>query len=669
MMLAVAGLPAAAPAGQALAAPSAAVVADIWPTYQHDSGRSGTAVDQTRFSGAPAHAWTSPVLDGQVYAQPLYYLGQVLVATEANSIYGLRPLDGSVIWRQPLGTAVTSGLPCGNINPVGITGTPVIDTAANVMYVVGTFQLPTIHYELWALDLAGGGPLYHFTLNPPGFLATTQSQRGALALANGKVYIGFGGRAGDCGQYHGVVMSVNTGDATGASLLSVNETSANGGGIWGPAGISVDTNGSLLVSTGNTMGASSTYVHGESVLRLAPSNLSILDSFAPTNWAALDASDLDIGSLAPTLLADKRLVFQAGKNGQGYLLNADALGGIGGQRFTQAVCPGNSEAIGATAYDAGTSTVYVPCQNALQAIHVVGGTTPSFTVSTLVASGGINEPMVAAGAVWDALDVGQLRGFDRSSGQQLVSVPLQGAPTHFAALGHGAGQLFVPEGTRVEAIQLTASAGRDFTLARQAQTPSVLSWSAGGAQVGFFIVRVSNSDAVAVLPSPTSPLPAGATSFVDTSTLTEPGYCYQLYALDASGSTRVTSDAACVLIGSQSATGAPNSFALGTNQSRATPSWSLTGASGYAVLAYPSSGPTRLTTLPSTGTLMIDDTGGLATCYLVAPASNGQFLGNSEVLCVIPGNASVLTTASHLINQAARTVKSGSPAPAPALGR
>jgi hypothetical protein len=241
------------------------------------------------------------------------------------------------------------------------------------------------------------------------------------------------------------------------------------------------------------------------------------------------------------------------------------------------VCPANAEAIGSTAYDAGTSTVYIPYANALQAVHVGGGITPSFSVTTFVASAGTNQPIVAAGAVWEALSLGQLRGFDRATGQQLASVQLQGPPTHLAALGQGAGQLFVPQGARVEAIELTASAGRDFSLTRQAQTPTLLSWSAGATQVGFFIVRVSSSDAVAVLPTPTSPLPAGATSFFDSSSLTEPGYSYQLYALDASGATRPTSDAACLLLGTQSARGAPPSFAIKTNQLRVTLGWSLSG--------------------------------------------------------------------------------------------
>src|SRR2546421_8947534 len=90
-----------------------------WTTYHHDVGRSGA--DTSAPSIVPAvRAWTSPVLDGLVYAEPLAYLGRVYVATENNSVYALDGRSGRVIWRTHLGTPVPrSALPCGNIDPLG----------------------------------------------------------------------------------------------------------------------------------------------------------------------------------------------------------------------------------------------------------------------------------------------------------------------------------------------------------------------------------------------------------------------------------------------------------------------------------------------------------------------------------------------------------------------
>ncbi len=65
-------------------------------------------------------------ISGNVYAQPLYVEGgpggraKVIVATESNYIYALDAVTGTVIWRRNVGAPVTSGLPCGNISPLGI---------------------------------------------------------------------------------------------------------------------------------------------------------------------------------------------------------------------------------------------------------------------------------------------------------------------------------------------------------------------------------------------------------------------------------------------------------------------------------------------------------------------------------------------------------------------
>jgi hypothetical protein len=69
-------------------------------------------------------------ISGNVYAQPLYIEGgpsgraRVIVVTESNNVYALDAITGTVIWQRHAGAPVTSGLPCGNISPLGITGNP-----------------------------------------------------------------------------------------------------------------------------------------------------------------------------------------------------------------------------------------------------------------------------------------------------------------------------------------------------------------------------------------------------------------------------------------------------------------------------------------------------------------------------------------------------------------
>jgi outer membrane protein assembly factor BamB len=123
---------AAAPAASSAAADPAG-----WTVYHHDASGSGVtgsvaAVDSTR------PRWTSTVLDGQLYGEPLVAGGRVYVATENDTVYALSALNGAVVWENHLGTPVTaSSLPCGNIQPtVGITGTPVIDESRGELFAV-----------------------------------------------------------------------------------------------------------------------------------------------------------------------------------------------------------------------------------------------------------------------------------------------------------------------------------------------------------------------------------------------------------------------------------------------------------------------------------------------------------------------------------------------------
>ena len=109
----------------------AAPISSNWTTFDQSPLRTGVDTSGNSFTGA-SEAWTSPTLDGQLYGQPLVYADRVFAATENDTVYALAADSGQVLWSNLLATPVTaSNLPCGDITPtVGITGTPVIDTAA-----------------------------------------------------------------------------------------------------------------------------------------------------------------------------------------------------------------------------------------------------------------------------------------------------------------------------------------------------------------------------------------------------------------------------------------------------------------------------------------------------------------------------------------------------------
>ena len=141
-------------------------------------------------------------ISGNVYAQPLYVEGgpngaMIIAVTESNNVYALRANDGSIIWQRNLGPAVTSGLPCGNINPLGISGTPVVDLATRSLFIDAMIDGVTKKHFVYSLNVDTGvtNPNWPVDLNVsvPGFTSNVQNERGGLAIVNGILYVPFSG--------------------------------------------------------------------------------------------------------------------------------------------------------------------------------------------------------------------------------------------------------------------------------------------------------------------------------------------------------------------------------------------------------------------------------------------------------------------------------------------
>ena len=425
---------ASSPAASSSTAPAGA----DWTTWGHDTSRSGVTSDGPAAAGLH-QAWTSGEVDGDVYAQPLVVGGSVIVATESNSVYAFDVTTGAMQWQQlNLGSPVSaSSLPCGNVDPVGITSTPVADPTNNRLYVVGMMQ--PAHHELFALALDTGSVLFHRTVDAAGSDPTVQNQRAALTLANGKVYVPFGGRFGDCGDYKGRVVAVA---ADGSGQQSEYAVRANReGGFWAPPGPALASDGSLVIASGNSSG-SGTFDDGNAVIRLS-GDLGLVDEFAPADWSQLNSIDGDVGTTSPALLDGQR-IFQIGKAGIGYVLDASHLGGVGGDLHHEKVC---SRSIGGLAHEG--NTVFIPCTSELDVV-AISDSGFSHTWTAPIRNPG--PPIVAAALVW-VLDVqaGTLHALDRESGTEVFSADV-GTVTHFSAAAAGHQTVFVAGGRKVEAF-------------------------------------------------------------------------------------------------------------------------------------------------------------------------------------------------------------------------
>ncbi|MBV9606872.1 MAG: PQQ-binding-like beta-propeller repeat protein [Solirubrobacterales bacterium] len=425
-----------------------------WTTYRADGLRSG--VDSSSVGSLPfASAWSTQNLGGAIWGQPLVHAGLVIVATESDQVVALSEATGQVVWRASAGTPVPSSgsgphPPCGDISPtVGITSTPVIDPATNRVFVVAdTLTGSTIEHKLFAFNVADGSAVAGFpvSVEPPGDVPADELQRPGLALDQGQIIIGYGGNDGDCGNYHGWLVSISE---SGSSEHTFEvDASGSQGAIWSSGNAPpVDSAGNVWTSTGN--GNSSSFDYQESVLRLDPS-MNLLDHWAPSTWQSLDSGDVDLGSSAPLLLPDG-LVFQIGKQGEGYLLSASGLGGTGGTPLQQAsVCGGSW---GGAVYDNGI--IYVTCSTGLRALALNAAAHTFTPVSGWQVTTAINgPPMVAGGLVWATdWNNGALYGLNPQTGQPVVH---QSTPSmeHFTTPSASDGKLFLATGDTVEAYTI-----------------------------------------------------------------------------------------------------------------------------------------------------------------------------------------------------------------------
>jgi outer membrane protein assembly factor BamB len=360
-------------------------------------------------------------LDGAVYASPIAVDGVIVVATENDSVYGL-DAQGRQLWHTSLGVPSPQyERPCGNINPLGITGTPVYSARTGDVYLAAEHGGATVGHELIALDLHTGEVRWRKDIDLPGTTPAAMQQRGALAITGGRVWVSFGAEYGDCSNYKGRVVGVNL-HGTGATV-EFQPSDNRQGGIWNPAGPTVDAAGHMyVVSANGSTFPGAAYDHTNSVLEVSSSG-KLLSSFAPTDWAQNNEGDVGLGSQGVALVGTQWAVL-GGKSGPVYVLRQGDLNGIGGQVSVTNVCL----SFGGSAVDG--DVVYLPCTDGVRAVRVdsAGQLHVLWQASGQIAG----SPVVGGGRVW-ALDQygGVLHALDPANGQSLAQVSV-GVTSRFA---------------------------------------------------------------------------------------------------------------------------------------------------------------------------------------------------------------------------------------------
>jgi len=421
---------------------SANASVNVTQHHNHDS-RDGLYIDaaftptnsanlarDTNFNGA---------ITGNVYAQPLYIedgpAGPMVIAvTESNNVYALDAVTGNIIWQRSVGTPITSGLPCGNVTPLGISGTPIVDLPSRSLFLdaettptAGTFKHMIYSLSVDTGAINAGWPV-DVSAAVPGFDSSVQSERGGLGILGGIVYIPYGGRFGDCGSYHGRLVGVQMSNPGNVMNWATTITRA---GAWSIGGVANDgTN--LFVTTGNGS-LTSNWGGSEAVIRLQPGPIfsgNPSDYWVPTNWQSLDGGDTDLGGSGPVIVdvpgaTPSHLVVALGKDGNAYLVNRDSLGGISAPVASLNVSS-SSIIQAATAYrtNQGTYVAFRANSSTLSAFRITATSPPTIATAWTKSQSGVGSPFVTSTdgtnnvIVWSVGTGGdqRLHGYDGDTG-------------------------------------------------------------------------------------------------------------------------------------------------------------------------------------------------------------------------------------------------------------
>jgi PQQ enzyme-like repeat protein len=400
---------------------------------------------------------------GNMYASPLYIengpggKGAFIAVSADNVVSALDETTGAILWTKTLGASPgTKGQACGvSLDPVGILGTPVIDERSGTIYVAAAIGTDSVErHEVHALAVADGASRAGWPVNVSAMKAGSlsfntkfQNQRSALSLMNGIVYVAYGGFSGDCDDYHGWIIAIDTADPSKTGAWA---TAGQGEAIWASGGFASDGT-SIFPVTGNGTASSRDASNSESVLRisgLAEFQKSSQNEFYPSAWKSMDSADVDLGSSNSLLVhipgasMPERVLVAIGKDAKIYLLNPSNLGGSDGHiAALQVANPTRPAATGVktspTAYTTANGT-YVAftvesapdCPNdvtgrAVMGVKITGGSPPTATVAWCAPGPNPASAPISTSVdgktdpvVWFVND-GQLKGVDGDSGESI----------------------------------------------------------------------------------------------------------------------------------------------------------------------------------------------------------------------------------------------------------
>jgi hypothetical protein len=457
------GIALALGAAQPTAAASAAPVYD-WLQFNGDPQHSGNNTRESVLTASNVatltrtlHVSLPAVADGApavltAVSTPSGTRDLLFLTTKAGHIVALDAHTGASVWSHQNGPGachINSGS-----SACYTTSSPAVDPSRAFVYSYGLDGNVHKYAVGDGTEVTSGG--WPELTTRKAFDEKGSSALSVATAANSAtfLYVTHSGYFGDQGDYQGHVTAIRLSDGSqavfntlcsdqAAHFLETPATpdcAAVQSGVWARSGVVYDPSGDrILLATGNGNFVPSTHQWGDSVLAIHPDGSGAggdpLDSFTPSNFAALQNSDTDLGSTAPAILrvpansVVPHLAVQGGKDGLLRLLNLDNLSGQGGPGHTGgnvgAAVPVLQQSDIFTALASwtnpadGSAWIFVATASGIAGLtlSIDGSGNPSLAVVWQNANGG-TSPIVANGVLYCASS-GSIRGLNPVTGALL----------------------------------------------------------------------------------------------------------------------------------------------------------------------------------------------------------------------------------------------------------
>ncbi len=308
------------------------LLAGDWVTFGYDARRSGWAQSEVILNrenvGGMELKWkasvenlekslaalTAPIVVTDVPTES----GKkdlVYIAGTGDVVYAIDTATGETVWEKKFRSQIDTDVQGMWLCPKGLNATPMADVAKGRLYLISTDG------RLYALELGTGKELFRSQQWVPPF-----AKAWSLNRIGDVIYTPI---SQQCGDTVSGVTSIDISNPENIVIRVWRSTPEYGAGVWGRAGVAIGRDGGIYGGTGDGPYNPGRRIFGNTMFRLDPDTLELVDYYTPANWEYVWKRDFDItaSSLVLEYNGDEYVII-GGKEGLLYLMEAENMGGL-----------------------------------------------------------------------------------------------------------------------------------------------------------------------------------------------------------------------------------------------------------------------------------------------------------------------------------------------------